>query len=249
MEQGTLTIYHTNDIHNHGEIFKFFSNLEKDDSTLILDAGDALKGSHTLFYLKEKVLQEMNRVGYDAMTMGNREFNYIRDVIKSRTKEARFPILCANIVDMKNKVNGCYQEYIGKEINGVKVGLFGLTVVQYNDNSFWLPLFKFRFLDPLKTAETIIEKLREKVDLLVLLSHLGVDRDREIAEHTKGIDLIIGGHSHTLLETPIRIKDTWIFQAGSHGKNVGKISIIYPPEKCKSNCSIEYEIFKVEPGA
>jgi 5'-nucleotidase / UDP-sugar diphosphatase len=245
MAHKTITIYHTNDIHNYRKILNFFTHVEKNKSTLILDAGDALKGSNTLFYPTEPVLKEMNSVGYDAMAMGNREFNYIRKVIEKRMNEAAFPILCANVVDLKNKVNHCFTRYIVKTVNSIKVGIFGFTVVQYTDDSLWLPLFKFRFLEPIKTSEAIINELRDKVDLLILLSHLGINYDRNIAEQTKGIDLIIGGHSHTLLEEPLRVGNTRIIQAGSHGKYVGKMVLSCPLGRFDPDSNVKYNIITV----
>jgi 2',3'-cyclic-nucleotide 2'-phosphodiesterase (5'-nucleotidase family) len=242
MNHKTVTIYHTNDIHNQGRVLSYFSHVKKDESTLILDAGDALKGSNTLFYLNEPILKEMSLAGYDAMTMGNREFNYIRKVIEIRKNQVSFPILCANIIDLKDKVNHCFTKYMIKDVNGMKIGIFGLTVVQYPDNSLWLPVFKFRFLDPLKTSETIISELRDKVDILILLSHLGINRDKEIAAQTEGIDFIVGGHSHTLLEVPLRVNNTRIIQAGSHGKYVGKLTMTCSSGIFNPDSDVQYEI-------
>jgi 5'-nucleotidase / UDP-sugar diphosphatase len=232
MTKNCLTIIHTNDLHNNpGILLQVEEEKNKvKGPVLLLDAGDALKGSNTLFYLKEEVICTMNRLGYSALTMGNREFNYLRWVLKKRKEQAEFPILAANLTDLKNKVNDCFKPFIIKNIDGMKVAIIGLTPVQYNDDSFWLKLFGFRFLDPFKTTREITENLNKDVALVILLSHLGLKDDKLMAEENINIDLIIGGHSHSVIENPILSGKTYIFQAGSHGKYLGKIEIEIKPE-------------------
>ncbi|MCD4784244.1 MAG: metallophosphatase [Candidatus Eremiobacteraeota bacterium] len=245
MTKHNLTIYHTNDLHNRQHIFPFLSGVKNNGDVLILDAGDAIGGSSTLFKFSEPTLDKMNQVGYDAITMGNRELNYIRWVLKIRAEQANFPILSANLEDLTGRSADCYISHIIKEINGIKVGIFGLTPVQYQENSRWLNLLRFRFHDPLKTSGKMVEKLRSKVDLLILLSHLGIEDDKKIAQEVSGIDLIIGGHSHTVLKKPVHIKNTYIFQAGCYGKLYGKINIQVDPDKSLRISNLEYNLIEV----
>lgn len=244
MKVSDLTIYHTNDIHARCEIFRELENIRKDSNTLLLDAGDAIAGSSTVFRLSEETLIQMNKVGYDALTMGNRELNYIRWVLKIRAQQANFPVLTANLIDLKGKTEGFFKPYIVKNLSGLKVGIFGLTPVQYNDDSAWLPFFKFRFLDPLEVSKKMAEELGREVDILILLSHLGIKDDSRIAGEVDGIDLIIGGHTHTLLETPLFINGTYIFQAGCHGNYLGKIKIRAQSGIKPSVQQLEYELIK-----
>lgn len=245
MTKHNLTIYHTNDLHNRQHIFPYLLGVKNNGNTLLLDAGDAIGGSSTLFKFSESALEKMNDVGYDAITMGNRELNYIRWVLKIRAKQANFPILSANMEDLTGRSAGCYISHIIKEINGIKVGIFGLTPVQYLENSCWLHILRFRFHDPLKTSRKMVEILRNKVDLLILLSHLGIDDDKKIAREISGIDLIIGGHSHTILKDPVYINNTYIFQAGCYGKLYGKIDIQVDTGKSPGISNLEYKLIEV----
>ena len=242
MDKSRITIYHTNDLHNRFDAFKVLSKIQTNGSTLLLDAGDALGGSSTLFRFHEPVLDKMNELGYDAITMGNRELNYIRWVLKIRAKQAKFPILSANLEDLTKKASGYYKPYIIKEAAGIKAGIFGLTPVQYNDDSNWLPLLKFRFLDPIETSVKMVNELKEKVDLMILLSHLGIDTDKKVAEQVSGIDLIIGGHTHTVIEKPLKMNGSYIFQAGCYGKYIGKIDLEINPRAEPYIGNIEYKL-------
>lgn len=244
MIEQNLTIYHTNDVHNRNGIFDLLSEVKRNGNTLLLDAGDAIAGSSTLFFLREVALEKMNKANYDAITMGNRELNYIRWVLKIRAKQAKFPILTANLKDLTGRSDGFYKSYIIRELGNIKVGIFGLTPVQYDDNSLWLSLLKFRFLDPFMVSRKMAEELKNEVDLLILLSHLGAKDDTKIAETTRGIDLIIGGHSHTILQEPLHINDTYIFQAGCHGALIGKIDLTVAPGSTPKIKSINYELLK-----
>lgn len=236
-----LIIYHTNDMHDGGEALDRILKIKKNQSTLILDSGDALAGSNTVFKISEKILQKMNRAKYDAMAMGNREFNYLRYVLEKRANEAEFPILCANLEDLKGYADKFYSRYEIREAGRFKVGIFGLTPVQYDDESPWLVIMKFRFLDPIKTAGKVVEEIKEKVNLVIALSHLGIEKDRELAAKVDGIDLILGGHSHTPLKEPELINDTYIFQGEPHGKSFGRIEITPPDNPNKNIGNLKYE--------
>jgi len=126
------------------------------------------------------------------------------------------------------------------------VGIFGLTPVQYPDDSQWIHLLRFRFHDPMKTSEKMVEMLRNKVDLLILLSHLGIIDDKKIAREISGIDLIIGGHSHTVIREPLRINNAYIFQAGCYGKLYGKIDIEVDHGKNPVISNLEYKLIEVD---
>jgi 2',3'-cyclic-nucleotide 2'-phosphodiesterase (5'-nucleotidase family) len=223
--RGRVVIYHTNDMHDRRAPVKALQGVKKDSGTLFLDAGDALAGSNTVFQVSEPIIDEMNRAGYDAMAMGNREFNYIRRVMGLRAGQARFPILCANIVDLAGRAGQFVPPYVILQAGGLRVGVFGLTPVQYGDDSFWLPLLGFRFLNPFETALDMARKLKDQADVVVLLSHLGLPDDEKLAGAVKGIHLIIGGHSHSLLESPVRAGDSYILQAGAFGTHYGRAVI------------------------
>lgn len=220
-----LTLLHTNDMHDRRSVFPFLEAYPRDASTLLVDAGDAIRGSNTVFRLHEPILDAMSRVGYDAMAFGNREFNYLRGVLRRRRAQVGFPFVCANVRDLRGKVNHLWQPTLIKDVGGTRVGFLGLTPVQYLEPSLWQPLFGFEFRRPLDVLPALVSSLRGQVDVLVLLSHSGFEADCEIARAVAGIDVIVGGHSHTLLETPRRVGGAAIVQTGSYGRFVGKMRL------------------------
>jgi len=220
-----LIIYHTSDMHNRMGALNYLAAAGKDADTLILDSGDALSGSNTVFKFSEPIIKKMNEISYDAMAMGNREFNYLRWVLKIRHREAAFPILCANLKDDRNVADSYYSRYIIKKVNGLNVGIFGLTPVQYRTDSKWRAIMRFKFIDPKDCSKEIISEIKEKVNLVILLSHLGLEEDKKIAQEVEGIDLIFGGHTHDILKEPLRVNGVYIFHPGSHGRFCGRAEI------------------------
>lgn len=247
-----LTIFHTNDLHNRKSVFSYFKDNKRDENSLLFDSGDAIGGSNTLFYLREPVLDDMNEAGYNAMAMGNREFHYLRSVLRARRESVKFPILSANLKDLSGKSDGCWKDSAILKVvglpgsNGITVGIAGLTPVQFPGKSFLTKITGFLFISPEDALPPVIKKLRDLgVDIIIVLSHLGLRDDKKLAEKLKGIDLIIGGHSHSIIEKPIIINNTYIFQAGSHGNNIGRIDIVYNRDKGLID-SLNYEMIKVE---
>jgi 2',3'-cyclic-nucleotide 2'-phosphodiesterase (5'-nucleotidase family) len=110
--------------------------------------------------------------------------------------------------------------YITTEVDGTRVGVVGLTVPMITKTMWSRHLADLIFENPHETAARLAVELRPKVDLLILLSHLGVKEDRRLAE-TGDYDLILGGHSHVLTETPERVGTTWLCHTGSHARFVG----------------------------
>lgn len=220
-----LTLLHTNDLHDSRSVFPFLESRPRDSSTLLLDAGDAIRGSNTVFHFHEPMLEMMSRVGYDAMALGNREFHYLRAVLSRRASEATFPFVCSNVQDLRNKANHAWEPSLVKTVGRTRVGIIGLTPIQYRDESLWQPIMGFRFFSPTQVLPRLVAELRPRVDMLVLLSHSGFDSDCEVARAVEGIDVIVGGHSHTLLETPRFVSGTCIVQAGSHGRFVGEMAL------------------------
>lgn len=244
-EIGPVTIYHTTDLHDHRKILLELMKVPKDVKTLFLDSGDAIGGSNTAFRFSEPIVDMMNRIPYDAMAMGNREFNYLRWVLKIRHRQARFPVLCANLQDQRGCADNYYSPYLIKEIGGMKLGIIGLTPVQYEDGSFWHRVMGFSFKDPFKTAEKLVSELKDRTDYIILLSHLGLEQDEKMARMVDGIHLIIGGHSHVLLEKPLRVNDSFIFNAGAFGGHYGRILFEKPTPGESKVQRLQYQLIKV----
>ncbi len=238
-----ITILHTNDTHGHLLPFSFAKQVNPKDSiasmphirdiggiarratlvhrieaecrgnVLLLDAGDALDGTpFSIEYMGEADFAAMSAAGYDAMTPGNHEFSASYDEFNRNVNTATFPIVSADIVDRKSG-KLALPPYTIFEIDGVRIAVFGLTVPVPN---YRAAKEGFDFLDPIQAAKELLPQLREKADVVIALSHLGVVDDEQLAREVPGIDLIVGGHSHTRLAKPlfIRTREREAFRIG-----------------------------------
>lgn len=211
----------------HGQMAALgrLGKLPRDGNTLLLDGGDALEGSNTLYRRSEPVLDRMSELGYSAMAMGNRELHYIRAVMRWRRDQRRFPLLATNLVDLRHPGLNLWDRSVELECGGLRIGLFGATVVQYGHNSLWERLFGLRFLKPERCLPEVAEELRSRCDLVFFLSHLGFDQDRWLASHLTDVDLILGAHSHHVLSEPHREGNVPIVQAGSHSRYLAELKL------------------------
>ena len=176
----------------------------------------------------ERILDIMSDIGYDAMTVGNREFHFSAVGFRAKVSHARFPVLCANVRSHTVKVPT--QPYIVDESNmGWRVVVFGLTVPMITVRMHARRFSPFLFDDPLEVAASLVPELHRRFtpDILIALSHLGLGRDRELAAAVPGIDLIIGGHSHDILKSGESCGEgAMIVQAGSHGAYIGRVEVV-----------------------
>jgi sulfur-oxidizing protein SoxB len=207
---------------------------ELQDRTLLLDSGDTWHGTVVPVRLAgTPVVEVMNAMGYDAMVPGNVEFFYDQQTLEHLFAEAKFPIIIANFYDTGwgERVNmPNLQPYIVKQIEGLKIAIIGMTyhwMSKVADHPQWS--FGLR----VEEVQADIDRLRtqEKVDLVVLLSHMGWKVDAKYAELVNGIDVIVGAHTHDILYRPTVVynkksaRDVVIVQCGSHGKMVGQLDL------------------------
>ncbi len=169
-------------------------------NVVFLDAGDQFQGS--LFYTHHKGAAElavMNLLRYDAMALGNHEFDGGPAQLAAFIRGARFPVLGTNIdASGDADLRGLVRDAVVLERGGRRIGIFGLTTE--DTPSISSPGPGLRFLRAEDAARPVVERLRrEGVDVVVALSHMGIARDRALAAAVDGIDVIVGGHSHTLL--------------------------------------------------
>ncbi len=238
----TVTIIHTNDVHaravedantgiGYGKVAALAAEALSSSGAepIIVDAGDALHGQ-TIATLErgESIINIMNKVGYDVMTPGNHDFNYGKDRLLELSQKAAFKIISANII--KPDGSSFLQEYTIIERDGVKVAFFGLSTPETAYKTNPKNVVDLSFADPVKIAGNMVTALKDKADVIVCVSHLGLDEASEItsrlvAEKVQGIDLIIDGHSHTTLSEPLKVNETLIVQAGEYLKNVGTVKI------------------------
>ncbi len=216
----TLHILHTNDFHNtltESQAQAIGQAKAELDNVLLLDAGDAVKAGNLGVTLGgERILTWMSEAGYDAMTMGNRESHVVDALLRQKIADAAFPILCANL-HWREDQGGALRtvSHIVRTLsNGLRVGVFGLTVPMVTANMATRHASAFLWDNPLTVARAQIAELRPQVDALIALTHIGLREDERLAQICPELDLIVGGHTHTLLQEPHVINGVPIVQAG-----------------------------------
>ena len=225
----TLTILHTNDIHasidDFGKVAHYIQ-AEREDSeyVLYLDAGDLFSGNPVVdISYGAPIIDLMNTVGLDAMAVGNHDFDYGQDHFARNMADSDFQWLSANmeVVDSSIPITQT-QPYAIFEMDELKVGVLALT--QAPPETKLTGIAGLAFQDYAATIERYTH-LRDDVDVLVGLTHIGIEDDRLIAEQFDLFDLIIGGHTSVALSRPEVINDTLVVQAGSHLEYIGKVTI------------------------
>ncbi|NUN70096.1 MAG: bifunctional metallophosphatase/5'-nucleotidase [Bacteroidetes bacterium] len=195
-------------------------------NTLLLNCGDDFQGSPISAITKGRSQMElMALLKPHAMQLGNHEFDYGREVLASYFPSAPFPILSANIVDTKtNTTFGA--PYLIKNVNGISIAVIGLMSPELMTLSLPDNVKGLEIRDPAAAVNALVPELKsKKVDMIVALSHMGVDEDSLLAVRCPDLDLIIGGHSHTPLFRPKKVNGIIIAQAGSRGRWIGKIAL------------------------
>ena len=255
----TLRVLHTNDHHSHLEPVQvgeqelggvarratLINQIRNEGGNqLLVDAGDVFQG--TLFfnqYEGQADLYFYNALGYDAMALGNHEFDRGQQVLADFVKGANFPVLGANVVvDPASPLAGLTTPYVAKDVNGEMIGIIGLVTEETGILSSPGP--GVQFLNPADSARAAIGELQAAgINKIVVLSHLGLDAERELARTVPGIDLIVGGHTHSpvgpmpdavadypISETGPEGHTTILVTAWEWGKYLGDISLNFDAE-------------------
>jgi 5'-nucleotidase len=249
-----LTVNDDKTIGGFARMATIIKNEEKSNSgiTLVVDAGDFLMG--TLFQELEPStgfqLRLMKTMGYDVVCLGNHEFDFgdqkLADMVSSAAKGGQIPqVLLGNAVFNKKDAgddgieklfnSGLMGRKYVMEKNGLKIGFFSILGKVADDNAAYAPPLKFS--NQVKSARKLVGELKdEKCDIIICLSHSGVQLDKkgqwagedvELAKKVKGINVIISGHTHTKLEKPVMVNGTPVVQAGEHGQYIGKLELTY----------------------
>lgn len=245
-----LVILHTNDTHSQVEPTNAAAKppdmggyarrmgiidqiRDEEPNVLLFDAGDYWQGTPYFNIYNGRIeIDAMNKMRYDAATIGNHEFDNGIDTAVVVLSAARFPIVCANYDVENTPLADIIKPFVVIERMGLRIGIFGLSVnpegliIESNYKGI-------RYIDPVKTANEVSKHLKkkEKCDLVICLSHLGAADDFELAKSSRYIDIIIGGHSHTLLEDNTTIankngKNVIISQMGKSGLYLGRIDLL-----------------------
>jgi 2',3'-cyclic-nucleotide 2'-phosphodiesterase (5'-nucleotidase family) len=229
-----ILIMHTNDLHGQllprdgiGGIAEIAAIIRTARPDLILDAGDISTGTFLSDEFKgAPTIQAMNRIGYTAGTIGNHEFDYGQDALRMRLREAKFPILSANIQTPVSEI----KKYTVVTAKGIRFGIIGLTTEELKTKSSPKNVDRVTVLDTVKTLEQVLPKVRRRSDFIVVTSHLEDEEDRRVASAFPEVRLIIGGHVHSTLG-PIHAGRTLIVKTGSEGRNVGRVDLDFANKK------------------
>ncbi len=195
------------------------------ERTLVLDAGDAWVGQLISGLDKGQALvKAMSLLRYDAQALGNHDFDWGQENLAQRAKEASFPFLAANVTETGGSVPSWAKPYIVKDVGIAKVGIIGLsytsaTIIKATS------VTGLTFRPAVETVRRYLPEVKAKADVVIVLSHIGVDADAELAQAVPGIDVIIGGHSHTALRTARSVGTTKIFQTGANAENLGRVEV------------------------
>lgn len=254
-----LTILHTNDWHsriepfpddggrnaNRGGVVRRMRLIEEvrrsESNVLLLDSGDIFQGTpYFNFFAGELEMKLMTRMGYDAATIGNHDFDGGMENLATQMKHAKFPMLTANYDFKGTPLAGLTEPYRVFDKEGIKVGVFGLGIELAGlvpDDLYG----KTKYQDPIERANATAKLLRaeEKCDLIVCLSHLGYRYDNDkvddvkLAEASTNIDVILGGHTHTFLNSPLQVDNQQgdpviVNQVGFGGLRLGRLDISFP---------------------
>lgn len=230
-----ISIYHTNDIHSHlmnwprtakflRDVRSFHENQKEE--VLIFDIGDACDRVHPLTEATngQAIIRLLNDAHYDAVTIGNNEgIGSTKYQLNQLYNDADFKIILSNLTDKDTNAlpNWAVPIKIYKTSSGSKLGIFACTIpltVSYD------PL-GWNVEDPFKTIERILEQYEGIVDNWILLSHLGIDYDRKIAEKFPELNVIIGAHTHHLLPEGEYVNSSLLAGAGKFGEYIGQINI------------------------
>ncbi|TVQ66157.1 MAG: twin-arginine translocation signal domain-containing protein [Balneolaceae bacterium] len=276
MQETDLTILYTNDTHARIEPFpenaRRFAGLggiarraslidkvrQTQKNVLLLDAGDIFHGTPWFDVYGGSVdLDLMTRMGYDAAAIGNHEFDRGPDGFAEAAQKAGFPFLAANYDVRNTPMNPFVERFIVREFSGFRVGIFGLGIgfsgLIDSANSG-----DVRAYDPIRNAETAVESLKEyyRCDIIICLSHLGFsyiqtrNDDLRLTERIQGIDIIIGGHTHTFMEEPLIFprengSSTLITHMGHSGVRVGRIDVSFGSENSGSPFSLSSRYYTI----
>jgi len=261
---GEVVILHTNDIHgaflpqpaewieSHPLIGGFAplsgalkTEQSENKATLLLDAGDFMTGNPITTLkvhgaLGGAMLDFFELLHYQAITLGNHDFDEGVDNVLDLVKASQVPIICANLwmvtpstntnkadLSVKSESNTLLTGEGWKifKVGKVRVGVIGLTLERLNNMISKVTMKSLRVTPPAEEVQKLVTEIDPKTDVIVLLTHEGVDEDQELAKHISGVDVIVGGHSHTVIDTPLVVNNVIIVQAGARCRYLGELKL------------------------
>lgn len=257
MAQGKqVVIFSTNDmharIHNFAKIAAYIENYKKQNpNVLVLSGGDLYSGNPVVDQYPEKgypMIDLMNRTGYQFSVFGNHEFDYGQATTQRRIDQANFKFLCSNLkvdetCDLKQP-----DAYAFIKVGGIKIGIVGILEATVHGNGVRYPACHparvqgITFTDPVEEIQNY-RNLRKKCNLFIALSHAGYESDLVIADKMPELDAIVGGHSHTKIDSTLFRNGVLVTQASSYTEGLGKLTFTF---KGKKLIKKEYEYINVK---
>jgi len=174
----------------------------------------------------EYLLRGMALLNYDAINLGEKDLQYGRDFLEQKRRELDLPFISANVYNYGTQET-FVKPYVIKEVNGVKIGIFGVTLSSPLTNTLVRPESGLEIREPIPAAKALVPALRKKCDVIIALSHLSLNGSRELATAVEGIDIIVSGHDRTIVREPTKVGNTVIMQPGAQGKYLGQIDFDY----------------------
>ena len=243
---GTITILHTNDIHGNFSRFPRLAFVvdsirNTHEKVFLVNAGDLFTGNPLVDMDPEKgfqMIELMNKLAYDLSILGNHEFDYGQDILTKRISEANFPFICANV--WNNNGNFPIPEPFALFTVNEKLNI---SIISLLDNSInGRPethpqrIKGLMFTNSIETAKKF-EYIKTSSDLFIALTHLGIKQDIQLAQSMPSLDLIIGGHSHSKIDSIYLVNGVLISQAVSNLKYLGEITIVFKDGKIERKSS------------
>jgi len=191
---------------------------------LLLDAGDTWQDFRVPLYAvwgAQEMVEWMNRVGYDAMALGNHDLYWGADQLEALCARANFPVLCSNLRPSAG-IAPPFLPYTTIPVNGMEILVIGLITLEY------LPYPDFpwlRYVSPTTALQNVLDMVSERADLVVAVGHLPVEEAARVVQAVPGVDVFLTGHSHETTPEPVRAAETLILQAGAFGQFLGRLRL------------------------
>ena len=235
----TLVVLHTNDFHGYispdgdraaglARIATYFDRERaRSSKVLALDAGDCVSGTPvSILFQGRPIFTVMTAVGYDAVVLGNHEFDYGWREILAYRDIADFPLLSANARGPAGELIAD-APFATLSLEDLRVGIVGVTTERTREITTAKGNEGVTFDGEIASVRSAVDSIKAHVDIVILLSHAGHSADSTLAEAVDDIDLIVSGHSHTVLDQPQIVRGTPIVRAGAYTSHVGHVQLLY----------------------
>lgn len=208
---------------------------ERGEPYLLVDIGDHMDRSHFITEASEGQanIDLLQQLEYDYITIGNNEgvtFNH--DQLSSLYRNTSFQVVINNLYEAEGRRPSWCLPHVVSSLGEYKVGIIGTTV----DYSTFYHQLGWQIEDPFQAVARSLRQLRGEVDFIILLSHLGLQRDRQLAERFPELDLILGAHTHHFLPHGLKVGRTWVHQVGMFGRYVGRVQVYYETHEGQFRC-------------